>query len=248
MSLEHCLDDTPVNAKVVVHVKVRNSTTFLKKNKERRDTCISTTSNPAQSDNERQSTKLAKQKSRVKDIKIDGVIQAHPDERTHLTNTQVTSPNINEMSHVMNKENRSPVKERDKPPPPSQNPTNPPKSKTTVFIVGDSMIKKVDGYLLKNSLKHQYLVKTRPFSTAKTIDMYDYIERDFKSEIFVLHVGTNDLPLNKSPKKISEEIITLAESMKTENNKIIVSSIVCRADSFREKVDEVNAHLEEICA
>ena len=36
--------------------------------------------------------------------------------------------------------------------------------------------------------------------------------------------------------------------MKTENNKIIVSSIVCRADSFREKVDEENAHLEEICA
>ena len=36
--------------------------------------------------------------------------------------------------------------------------------------------------------------------------------------------------------------------MKTENNKIIISSIVCRADSFREKVDEVNAHLEEICA
>ena len=36
--------------------------------------------------------------------------------------------------------------------------------------------------------------------------------------------------------------------MKTENNKIIVSSIVCRADSFREKVGKVNAHLEEICA
>ena len=36
--------------------------------------------------------------------------------------------------------------------------------------------------------------------------------------------------------------------MKTEHNKIIVSTIVCRADSFREKVDEVNAHLEETCA
>ena len=149
----------------------------------------------------------------MKDIQIDRVIQAHPDERTHLTNTEVTSQNINEMSHVMHKENRPPVKERYKRPPPSQNPTNPPKSKITVFIVGDSMVKKVDGYLLTNSLKHQYLVKTRPFSTAKTIDMYDYIkptQRDFKPEIFVFHVGTNDIPLNKSPKKISEEIITLA--------------------------------------
>ena len=33
--------------------------------------------------------------------------------------------------------------------------------------------------------------------------------------------------------------------MKTENNKTIVSSIACRADSFREKVDEVNPHLEK---
>ena len=36
--------------------------------------------------------------------------------------------------------------------------------------------------------------------------------------------------------------------MKTENNKIIVASIVCRADSFRKKVGKVNTHLEEICA
>ena len=137
----------------------------------------------------------------------------------------------------MNKENRPTNKERDKPPPPSENPTNPQKSKTSVLIVGESMIKKVDGYLLTSSLKYQYLAEKRPFSTAKTTDMYDYIKttrRDFKPGIFILHVGTNDLPLNKSPNEISEGIITLAESMKTENNKIIVSSIVCRADSFKE--------------
>ena len=46
----------------------------------------------------------------------------------------------------MNKENRSPDKEGDKPSPPSQTPTDPPKSKASVFIVDDSMIKKVDGY------------------------------------------------------------------------------------------------------
>ena len=33
MSLEHCSDAIPVNTKVAVHVKVRNSTTFLKKMK-----------------------------------------------------------------------------------------------------------------------------------------------------------------------------------------------------------------------
>ena len=81
-----------------------------------------------------------------------------------------------------------------------------------MFIVGDSMIKKVDGYLFTSSLKHQYLVKTRPFSTAKTIDVYDYIkptQRDFEPEIFVLHIETNDLPLNKSPKEISEDMVSM---------------------------------------
>ena len=250
MSLEHCSDKTPVNAKVV-HVKVRNSTTFLKKNEERCDTSIFTTSNPIQLDNECQFTKLSKQKSRVKDIQIDNVIQADPDETTHLTNTEITSSNINEMSHIINKENGPPDKERDKPPPLSQNLTNPQKSKTSVVIVGESMIKKFDGYLLLTSLSLQHLVEARPFSKAKTIAMYDYIkptQRDFKPEIFVLHVGTNDFPLNKSPKEISEDIVILTRSIKTENNKIIVSSIVYRAESFREKVGKVNANLEELCA
>ena len=43
--------------------------------------------------------------------------------------------------------------------------------------------------------------------------MYDYkkpTQRDFKPEIFILHVVTNDLPLNKPPKEISEDIVTLA--------------------------------------
>ena len=81
--------------------------------------------------------------------------------------------------------------------------------------------------------------------------MHDYIkpsQRNFKPEIFVSHIGTNNFLSNKSPTEFSEDIVTLAESMKTENNKIIISSIVCRADSFREKVHEVNARLEEICA
>ena len=49
------------------------------------------------------------------------------------------------------------------------------KSKDTVFIVGDSMIKKIDGYLLTKSISHKFLVNVRPFTTAKTIDMYDHL-------------------------------------------------------------------------
>ena len=142
MLLEHCSDETLLNVRVAVHVKVQNLATFLKKFKNVAILVYPLLQIPF--NQILNDTKLVKQKSRVKDIQIDCVIQPHPDDRTHLTNTEVTSPNINEMSYIMNMENRPPDKERDKPLRPSQNPTNPQKSKTSVFIVGDSMIKKVD--------------------------------------------------------------------------------------------------------
>ena len=77
-------------------------------------------------------------------------------------------------------------------------------------------------------------MKTRLFSAAKTINNYHDlkpIQRDFTPEIFVLHVETNDLPLNKSPEEISEEIITLG-GIDENRNKIIASSIGYRAGSF----------------
>ena len=57
------------------------------KKKEFRDTFIFTASNLIQSSNDGQFTKLAKQKSRMKDIQIDNVIQAHPNKTKRLTNT-----------------------------------------------------------------------------------------------------------------------------------------------------------------
>ena len=79
-------------------------------NEKRRDTCISITSNSIQSDNDRQFTKLAKQRSRAKHVQADSVIQADPDKTRHLTNTGVTFSNINEVSHIKNKENLPPDK------------------------------------------------------------------------------------------------------------------------------------------
>ena len=67
--------------------------------------------------------------------------------------------------------------------------------KKKVFIIGDSMIKKVDGYLLTNSIKHKYLVKVRPFLAAKTVGIFDnvkQIQRDSDPDVYILHIDTND--------------------------------------------------------
>ena len=124
------------------------------------------------------------------------------------------------------------------------------KTRKTAFIIGDSMVKKIDGYLLTSSINHRYIVKVRPFLSAKTIDMVDYIkptQRDFNPDVYLLHVGTNDLSSNKSPEQISVDILNLANSLKLENNTVIVSSIVPNDDENKKKVDEVNIILEELC-
>ena len=50
------------------------------------------------------------------------------------------------------------------------------KTRKTAFIIEDSVVKKIDGYLLTSSINHRYIAKVRPFLTAKTIDMVDYIK------------------------------------------------------------------------
>ena len=124
------------------------------------------------------------------------------------------------------------------------------KLKETVFIVRDDMIKKVDGYLLTKYINHKLLVKVRHFTTAKTIDMYDHLKsalRDFNPGFFIIHVGTNDLPLNKTSNEIAEEIANISESVeKKPSRNIVISDIVTREDGYETKADEVNKILEEI--
>ena len=89
-------------------------------------------------------------------------------------------------------------------PSPSQN------SKETVFILGDSMVKKLNGFLLTRKLKHKCLVKVRPFSSAKVRCMHDHVKptvRDFNPDHIILHCGTNDLNFERTVSQITRSII-----------------------------------------
>ena len=82
--------------------------------------------------------------------------------------------------------------------------------KETVFIVGGSMIEKIDGYLLTKSINHKFVAKVRPFAIAKTIDMYDHLKpvlQYFNPDLFIVHVRTNNISLNKTSNEIAEEIV-----------------------------------------
>ena len=86
------------------------------------------------------------------------------------------------------------------------------------------MIKEIDGYLLTSSVNHKYNVKVRLFVTAKTDDTYDHIKPRqiiFQPNVYISHVGTNDLPTSMAPEKIFEKIITFSKHLKSENNEIV---------------------------
>ena len=123
---------------------------------------------------------------------------------------------------------------------------SPSKTKKSVFILGDSMVKKVNGFYLMKDIKHKFLVKVRSFSSAKTRCMYDHAKptiREVNPEHIILHVGTNDLNSEKTASQISNSIIDLANSLKN----IHVSLIVPRNDNLNNKVNEVNNRLINMC-
>ena len=73
--------------------------------------------------------------------------------------------------------------------------------KEKVFILGDSMVKNVNGFLLTRNLNHKCLVKVRSFPRAKVRSLHDFVKptiRDFNPNQIILYVGTNDLNSEKN--------------------------------------------------
>ena len=85
----------------------------------------------------------------------------------------------------------------------------------------------------------------------KTKCTKDYINHSQRvnSDHYILHVGTNDLCLDRSPELIAKYIIDLALTLKSESHDVSVSNIIERNDSetLNKKGCEVNAILMELC-
>ena len=67
----------------------------------------------------------------------------------------------------------------------------------------------MDGYLITGSLDKKNIVKIRPFPSAKTENIQDYLthdKRDFDPSIFIIHVDTNNLSTKDSPEMIADKV------------------------------------------
>ena len=92
-----------------------------------------------------------KTKDSINDTNVT-IRRKKPNDNNNNNNNEINSSNRN---NTINKDNVTSPSQ-------SQN------SKETVFILGDSMVKKINGFLLTRKLKHKSLVKVRPFSSAKS--------------------------------------------------------------------------------
>ena len=124
-------------------------------------------------------------------------------------------------------------------------------SRKHVMILGDSIIKHVEGWRIGRSTETKTSVKSFPGASVK--DCYDYFKpaMNSKPDEVIIHIGTNDLK-SKSARETAESVVDLAKW--TESSfptvKIRISESTCRNDQeeLGHKVVEANKILKKFCS
>ena len=117
------------------------------------------------------------------------------------------------------------------------------------MIIGDSIVKHVDGWRLNRRMKSSVSVRSISGATTKAMKHHvtGCLEDESPDEI-LLHHGTNDLRNDKmSAEKIAEDIVNVALTAKNDTNSVYVSGITIRKDKYDKKRKEVNKNLQKLC-
>ena len=127
-------------------------------------------------------------------------------------------------------------------------PTNQSAKRKEVFIVGDSILKNLQGRKLSRSSK----VKVSSFPGCTTMDMRDHIKPILRRnpDAIVMHVGTNSLRSSATVRDCAEEIVNLATMISNESSAdLAISAIIPRSDNevLAVKVSGVNKILKTFC-
>ena len=79
-------------------------------------------------------------------------------------------------------------------------------TRNTVLILGDSIAKNINGYLLAKKLQNKKLIKVTSFSGAKVRCMFDYVKptiQEFNPNHIIMHVELkNELKSSKTTNQI----------------------------------------------
>ena len=119
-----------------------------------------------------------------------------------------------------------------------------------MYILGDSMVKQVEGWKLKKSIDKNHNVCFRSFSKAKVKCMKGYVKpciSEKNPDYVISHVGTIELNSELPTQRIAKSIIDVAKNSQSDSRIVSISGIAPRNDNFNIKVAEVNKELSKIC-
>ena len=122
-------------------------------------------------------------------------------------------------------------------------------NKRVTAIVGDSIVKNLQGWHLSNSANHVIVI----VAGATLEDMEDYLKPVLRKETdkLILHVGTNDLH-KITPKRVAEGIVNLGIQIKEDSpdTEIVISSIFPKSDKsdLAVKAIEANQLIKAVCS
>ena len=99
---------------------------------------------------------------------------------------------------------------------------------TTTLLIGDSMIKNIEGWHLGKAVGHKVIVKPFPGANAKAMKDYLKPSLELKQDRVILDIETNDLK-SKEPKQIANAIVDLARQVENSSDaEVVISELVCR--------------------
>jgi len=162
------------------------------------------------------------------------------DKKTQLINNQTASNEVTTGKNKKQEKKQSSIKH-----------TNSKKDNVInkrVIILGDSMIRNVRGWEIAKKLDNTK-VYVNSFKSATVRSMKDYIKPSIREDPdhFILHLGTNELDLERPADLIAKSIADIGSKLKNDKHDVSISNIIARNDSLKDKVKEVNDCLESIC-
>ena len=115
------------------------------------------------------------------------------------------------------------------------------------MILGDSIVKRIQGRKLGRKIKQNVIVKSFPGAKLDCMSHYAISTVKSNPDRIIIHCGTNNLKIDESPEAIAEKTIELAKSVKSTTNEVVISSIIPCRDKLTDKGSKVNGIVEHFC-
>ena len=113
------------------------------------------------------------------------------------------------------------------------------------LIVGDSIVKNIEGWRLNKRMKFSVAVKS--ISGATTKGVRHHIKgclEDNSPDSIMLHVGTNNLKNKESAEGIANDIMDVAIFIRNEQTSVFVSCLSVRNDRLNDRRKNMNSLLK----